>query len=90
MPGNSVKESCSQLHSAADVHGMPVGKLVTNGYTADWTQAVELMRRINEADKLLADRAGSYDTSEIIEYCEAEQIEFNLVIMIKTYTNTNI
>ena len=46
--------------------------LITEGTTADCTQAIELISDI-DAEYLLADRA--YDTNEIIGYCETKQIE---------------
>ncbi|MCP5245192.1 MAG: IS5 family transposase [Burkholderiales bacterium] len=62
----------TKLHLAVDAHGMPIRMFITDGTTADCTQAVELIRGIN-ADYLLADRA--YDTNEIVEHCETKQIE---------------
>jgi len=46
--------------------------LITNGTTADCTQAIELIEGIT-ADHLLADRA--YDTNEILKHCEIKKIE---------------
>lgn len=62
----------TKLHLAVDAHGMPIRMLITDGTTADCTQAIELIDDI-DAEHLLADRA--YDTNEIIGYCEAKQIE---------------
>ncbi len=51
---------------------MPVRVIVTDGTTADCTQASQLIEGI-EAEALLADRA--YDTNEIIAKCEDAGID---------------
>jgi transposase len=50
-----------------DAHGMPVRVIITQGTTADCTQAGELIEGIS-AENLLADKA--YDTDEIIQKVE--------------------
>ncbi len=57
---------------AVDAHAMPVRVIVTDGTTADCTQASQLIEGI-EAEALLADRA--YDTNEIVAKCEDAGIE---------------
>ena len=54
----------TKLHLAVDAHGMPVRILITEGTTADCTQAGRIVEGI-DAEYLLADKA--YDTDEIIE-----------------------
>ena len=54
----------TKIHLAVDAHGMPVRFIVTEGTTADCTQACELIDGFN-AKCLLADKA--YDVNEIIE-----------------------
>ncbi len=54
----------SKIHLAVDAHGMPVRAIVTEGTTADCTQAKHLIEGI-DAQYLLADRG--YDSDEIIE-----------------------
>ena len=53
----------SKLHLVVDSHGMPVRLAVTEGTSADCSQALPLIEGI-EAEWLLADKA--YDTNEII------------------------
>ena len=51
------------MHLAVDSHGMPLRALITQGTTADCTQAVALIQGF-EAKYLLADRG--YDTDTVI------------------------
>ena len=51
------------MHLAVDAHGMPVRAIITEGTTADCTQAEHLIEGI-DAQYLLADRG--YDSDEII------------------------
>jgi len=55
-----------------DAHGMPVRILVTQGTTADCTQAGRLIEGI-DADHLLADRG--YDSNAIVEQAEKQGME---------------
>jgi transposase len=55
-----------------DAHGMPVRIAITEGTTADCTQAIALIDDI-AAEHLLADRA--YDTDAIREYMEEQGIQ---------------
>jgi len=55
-----------------DAHGMPVRILVTEGTTADCSQACTLIEGIDE-HAVLADRA--YDTNDILAHCKAREIE---------------
>lgn len=52
------------MHLAVDAHGMPVRAIITEGTTADCTQACHLIKDIT-AEQLLADKA--YDSDNIIE-----------------------
>lgn len=52
------------MHLAVDAHGMPLRAFVTEGTTADCTQAIALIDGF-EAAHLLADRG--YDTDAIVE-----------------------
>ena len=52
------------MHLAVDAHGMPVRIIITQGTTADCSQAGKLIDGI-DADCLLADKG--YDTDEIVE-----------------------
>ena len=54
----------TKLHLAVDSHGMPVRAIITEGTTADCSQAMELIQDI-PAEHLLADRA--YDSNIILE-----------------------
>jgi transposase len=54
---------------AVDTHGLPVRVIVTQGTTADCTQAIKLMAGIS-AEYLLADRG--YDSESIIEQAKAQ------------------
>jgi len=51
------------LHLAVDAHGMPVRVIITQGTTADCTQATHLIEGIT-AEQLLADRG--YDSDAIV------------------------
>ena len=53
----------TKLHLAVDAHGMPVRMIVTQGTTADCTQAIPLIEGIT-AEYLLADKG--YDSNEIV------------------------
>ena len=57
------------MHLAVDAHGMPVRIIITQGTTADCSQAGKLIEGIN-AESLLADKG--YDTDEVIN-----QAKFN-------------
>src|SRR5471030_2570290 len=54
----------TKLHLAVDAHGMPVRILITQGTTADCTQASRLIEGLT-AEALLADKG--YDTDAILE-----------------------
>jgi transposase len=54
----------TKLHLAVDSNGMPVRALITQGTTADCTQAIQLIEGL-AAENLLADRG--YDSNSIIE-----------------------
>ena len=54
----------TKIHLAVDAHGMPVRVFITQGTTADCTQARRLIEGL-DADYLLADRG--YDSNAIIE-----------------------
>jgi len=60
---------------AVDAHGMPVRALITQGTTADCTQAKHLIEGLT-AEHLLADRA--YDSDAIVEQAKAQKM--NVVI----------
>ena len=53
----------SKIHLAVDAHGMPFRAIITQGTTADCTQAQHLIEGI-EPHYLLADRG--YDSNEVI------------------------
>jgi transposase len=59
----------TKLHLAVDAHGLPIRVVVTQGTTADCTQASKLIEGIT-AEHLLADRG--YDTNAIIEQAEKQ------------------
>jgi transposase len=59
----------TKLHLAVDAHGMPVRILITQGTTADCTQASKLIEGIT-AEHLLADRG--YDTNAILEQAKTQ------------------
>ena len=62
----------TKLHLAVDAHGMPVRVIITQGTTADCSQASRLIEGIS-ADYLLADRG--YDSNAIIKQAERQEIE---------------
>ncbi|PIR38567.1 MAG: IS5/IS1182 family transposase [Alphaproteobacteria bacterium CG11_big_fil_rev_8_21_14_0_20_39_49] len=62
----------TKLHLAVDAFGMPVRIIITQGTTADCTQARRLIDGIN-AEYLFADKA--YDTNEILEIAEKHGIK---------------
>ena len=53
----------TKLHLAVDSHGMPVRLILTQGTTADCSQAIALIQGI-QAEHLLADKG--YDSNEIV------------------------
>lgn len=57
------------MHLAVDAHGMPVRALITQGTTADCTQAVALIDGFT-AESLLADRG--YDTDAILDQAQSQ------------------
>jgi len=57
------------LHLAVDAHGMPVRAIITEGTTADCTQACRLIDGLS-AQELLADKG--YDSDAIIEQAKAQ------------------
>lgn len=57
------------MHLAVDSHGMPLRALVTQGTTADCTQAIALIDGFT-AKNLLADKG--YDTDAIINQAERQ------------------
>ena len=62
----------TKLHLAVDSHGMPVRLILTNGTTADCSQAIPLIEGI-EAEHLLADKG--YDSNEIVAAALARGIK---------------
>ena len=52
------------MHLAVDSHGMPVRLILTEGTTADCSEALALIEDI-EAEHLLADKG--YDSNEVVE-----------------------
>lgn len=83
----------TKIHLAVDVHGIPVRIFITQGTTADCTQAGRLIEGIS-ADYLLADRG--YDSNAIIEQAEKQAMEIVIpprriakckALMIKNYIN---
>jgi len=65
----------TKLHLAVDAHGMPVRVIITQGTTADCTQANRLIEGI-AAEQLLADRG--YDSDAIVD--QANQQGMQVVI----------
>ncbi|MCB1719577.1 MAG: IS5 family transposase, partial [Candidatus Competibacteraceae bacterium] len=61
----------TQIHLAVDAHGLPVRVLVTQGPTADCTQAAKLIEGLS-AEHLLADKG--YDTDAILEQAKAQKM----------------
>ena len=59
----------TKLHLAVDAHGMPVRAIITQGTTADCTQAVALIDGFT-AENLLADKG--YDTDTILAQAEKQ------------------
>lgn len=59
----------TKLHLAVDAHGMSVRTLITQGTTADCTQAVALIDGFT-AESLLADRG--YDTDAILDQAQSQ------------------
>jgi transposase len=59
----------TKIHLAVYAHGMPVRVLITQGSTADCTQACQLIEGF-EADYLLADKG--YDSNDIVESAERQ------------------
>ena len=57
------------MHLAVDAHGMPVRAIITEGTTADCTQASALIEGLT-AEYLLADKG--YDTNDIISQAIAQ------------------
>ena len=62
----------TKLHIAVDSHGLPVRMRITDGNTADCTQARPLIAHI-PARYLMADKA--YDTNELLAFCHNNQIK---------------
>ena len=62
----------TKIYLAVDAHGIPVRIFITQGTTADCTQAGRLIEGIS-ADYLLADRG--YDSNAIIEQAEKQAME---------------
>ena len=61
----------TKIHLAVDAHGLPVRVLVTQGPTADCTQAAKLIEGLS-AEHLLADKG--YDTDAILEQAKAQKM----------------
>ena len=61
----------TKLHIAVDSHGLPVRMIITDGNTADCTQAGELIADL-PAQHLMADKA--YDTNDILDMCQQNTI----------------
>ena len=59
----------TKLHLAVDSHGMPLRAIITQGTTADCTQAIALIDGFT-AENLLADKG--YDTDAIIEQAKSQ------------------
>ena len=57
------------MHLAVDAHGMPVRAIITEGTTADCTQASALIEGLT-AEYLLADKG--YDTNDMISQAIAQ------------------
>lgn len=62
----------SKIHLAVDAHGMPVRMFITDGTTADCSQAVPLIEGL-DASALLADKG--YDSDAIVRYVEEVGME---------------
>ena len=57
----------TKIHLAVDAHGMPLRVIITQGTTADCTQASRLIEGLS-AEYLLADRG--YDSNAILDQAE--------------------
>ena len=57
------------MHLAVDSHGMPLRAIVTQGTTADCTQAIALIDGFS-AQYLVADRG--YDSNKVIEHAKLQ------------------
>ncbi|MBL8640431.1 MAG: IS5 family transposase, partial [Alphaproteobacteria bacterium] len=62
----------TKIHMAVDALGLPLRVLITEGSTADCTQASKLIEGLS-ADYLLADRG--YDSDAILEQAKAQKME---------------
>ena len=62
----------TKLHLAVDAHGMPVRAFITQGATADCTQAHRLIEGF-EAEHLIADKG--YDSDSIVEQAKAQGMQ---------------
>ena len=62
----------TKLHLAVDAHGMPVRAIITQGTTADCTQASRLIEGL-AAEALLADKG--YDTDAILEQAREQGMQ---------------
>ena len=62
----------TKIHLAVDAHGLPVRVLITQGTTADCTQAGRLIEGLS-ADYLLADRG--YDSNALIDQATSQNME---------------
>jgi len=62
----------TKLHLAVDSNGMPIRAIITQGTTADCTQALDLIKDI-PAENLLADRG--YDSNMIVDQAIAQGIQ---------------
>jgi transposase len=60
------------LHLAVDAHGLPIRVVITEGTTADCTQAGYLIAGLT-AEQLLADKG--YDSDAIIEQAESQGMQ---------------
>jgi hypothetical protein len=67
-----LREINTKIHLAVDAHGMPVRVIMTDGTTAECTQADALVENI-DAGYLLADNA--YDSDCIIEMAAKQGIQ---------------
>lgn len=60
------------MHLAVDAHGLPIRVVITEGTTADCTQAGYLIAGLT-AEQLLADKG--YDSDAIIEQAESQGMQ---------------
>ena len=65
----------TKIHLAVDAHGLPIRFTVTQGTTADCSQALELIENL-AIEHLMADKA--YDTDDLVRY--ATDLDIGLVI----------